>query len=472
MNHFEWTDATVAEALGVRASGEGTPFVSVSTDSRNVGKGDLFVALVGEHFDGHHYVASAVTAGAAGVVVSRPIDAEATEQVRAVPAFQVEDTLVAYGALAAYRRASLPARVVGITGSSGKTTTKDLTSGALSTSLRTHATTGNLNNRIGLPRTILEAPVDAEVLVLEMGTNEPGEIGALTDIANPDIGVITTVSESHLEGLGSLDGVLDEKLALLRGLSPDGVGFVGDDPESLRTRARELGHQIRVAGLSEDADTDLTATELEVQSNGAFRFKWHGQNVELQIPGEAAVVDALLALGVARQLGVSPEAAVRGVGTVEAGWLRGELRRFGTLTAVLDCYNANPQSVRAAVRTLERMPSRGPRILVLGSMLELGAESEALHESVLAEVAEARVDRIYASGLFASAPAMGRANVVTVSSLTDLEDRLVRDLSGTETLLLKASRGVKLERIVPSLASAFGSDTGAGSNATSDEGGA
>lgn len=451
-----WTGQRVAAALGLAVDerrGQ-QEFTRVWTDSRDVTEGDLFVALVGEHFDGHDYIESALAAGAAGVVVSDEASVASD-----VPTYRVADTLVAFGALAAYRRRALPAKVVGITGSSGKTTTKDLTAGAVASSLRTHATAANYNNRIGVPRTILDAPEDSEVLVVEMGTNEPGEIAALTRVAQPDVGVITTVSETHLEGLGSLEGVLHEKLALVRGLPTGGRALVGEDPAILRQAARETGASVVVAGLTEAADPQLRATDLEVRSNGAFRFTWRDREVELQIPGEVAVIDALLALGVATELGVSPEDAIKGVEDVEAAWLRGEVRSVGGLTLILDCYNANPQSVRAAARTLEAMPATGERVLVLGSMLELGELASALHRDVLAEVTQRGLDRIYVSGDFAEVATHienATAAVVVEAGVDALGERLRSELTGDEVVLLKASRGVRLEAVVPGLEAAFG----------------
>lgn len=463
MTEFQWTGASVTEALEAPGAGADVRFSDVSTDSRAVQRGDLFVALVGDHFDGHDYIGKALAAGARGLVVSRSSDAG---EVPSVPVYRVPDTLIAYGRLAAHKRVVLGPRVVGITGSSGKTTTKDLTAGAIAGTLRTHATEANYNNRVGLPRTILEAPDDTEVLVLEMGTNEPGEIAALTEVARPDVGVVTTVSESHLEGLGSLVGVLDEKLSLLQGLGSEGDAIVGDRPEILPAKARELVHDVRIAGLSDIADPELRATDLEVQTTGAFRFRWQGRSVVLRIPGEAAVVDALLALGVAQSLDVPAEAAVEGVGSVAAGWLRGEVRHLGDLTLVLDCYNANPQSVRAALRTLERMPSAGARVLVLGSMLELGDQAADLHASVLTEARSAPLDRIYATGLFEpTRDAAGGVPVEYVEDIDDLGGRLAADLGGDETVLLKASRGVKLERVVPTLERRF-ADSNADSTST------
>ena len=251
---FAWTDGHVRAALGlapvddaargVTSYADGTlRFEGVSTDSRTAREGDLFVALEGDNFDGHDYVIAALERGARGAVVSR--DVEVGDDARLYP---VDDTVHALGRLAGYRRTHLRAAVVGVTGSSGKTGTKDLTRAALEGSRRLHATRGNLNNRVGLPLTLLDAPDDAEVVVLEMGTNEPGEIRALTEIAGPEIGVVTTVSETHIEKLESLEGVLREKLDLLRRLPEDGREVVGDEPPILLEKARRIRPLVRVAG--------------------------------------------------------------------------------------------------------------------------------------------------------------------------------------------------------------------------------
>ena len=219
---FVWTDDQVRTALHVVPQEDcSLIFTGISTDSRTTREGSLFVALYGDNFDGHDFVSDALGRGARGAVVARPIEADGA------CVYPVEDTLLALGQLAGHRRSRLDAVVVGITGSSGKTATKEMTRAAIEGSRRVHATPENLNNRIGLPLTLLDAPDDAEVVVLEMGTNEPGEIAALTRIAEPRIGIVTTVSESHIEKLESLEGVLDEKLDLLRGLSDDGQGGRG-----------------------------------------------------------------------------------------------------------------------------------------------------------------------------------------------------------------------------------------------------
>jgi UDP-N-acetylmuramoyl-tripeptide--D-alanyl-D-alanine ligase len=452
---FAWSDAEVRAALGLRPdlARAGLEYAAVSTDSRALPEGGLYVALEGERFDGHDFVADALARGARGAVVSRPVVGEV-----GAPLYPVADTLVALGALAAHRRRALRVPVVAITGSVGKTTTKDLARGALGAALRVHATAGNLNNRVGMPLTLLAAPTDAEVVVLELGSNEPGEIATLAAIARPDIGVVTAVGEGHLEKLGSVDGVLQEKLDLLRGLATGGRCVVGDEPDFLVEAARGVCPRIRVAGWSERADGDLRPQDVEVDHWGIHRFRWRGQAVMLRLPGRHAVTNALLALTVAELVGVRPKLAVEGLATVTATAMRGEVRRIGGLTVVVDCYNANPMSVRAALDLVEGHAA-ARRVVVLGTMLELGDATDALHREVLTDALTRELDLVVATGAFARAAAdLGSgegARLLTAEDWATAYPRLRQRLSGDEVVLLKASRGVALEGILPLLEEDF-----------------
>jgi len=456
MTTFTWTDAAVRQALGLRVdlAQDGIAYAGVSTDSRHIGEGQLYVALVGERFDGHDFVADAISRGATGAVVSRPPSGSGDAQL-----YPVGDTLEALGALAAHRRGRLTAPVVAITGSSGKTSTKDLTAAALGVAKRVHATRGNLNNRVGMPLTLLAAPEDAEAVVLEMGTNEPGEIRVLAQVARPDVGVVTTVGEAHLEKLGSLDGVLDEKLDLLRNLSAGGRCVVGDEPPVLAERARGICDQLRVAGWSDHADDDLRPRDAEVDVFGRYEFHWRGERVAVPMIGRHAVSNAMLALAVADLLGVAPADAARGIATAESNPLRGEVRRIGGLTVIVDCYNANPQSVRAALDVLEGQGAEARRVAVLGTMLELGAESARLHRELLDSALAREIDLVVATGGFATAAASrgGKdgARLVAADDWNAAYPLLHERLAGDEIVLLKASRGVKLEGILPLLEADF-----------------
>jgi len=445
---FRWSDDEVRAALGCAPT---TPppveaFTGVSTDTRAIRPGALFVALAGTRFDAHDFLAQAVEAGAAGLVVSRAVDVPDHVAVYSVP-----DTLVALGDLARHRRRALKARVVGITGSAGKTTTKELLRAALAQEFRVHANPGNLNNRIGLPLTLLETPEDAEVVVLELGTNEPGEIATLTAIAEPDVGVISLVAQAHLEKLGTLEGVYREKLALLRGLGEDGTAVVGDQPFALIQRARDIVPGCRVAGWSPSADDDLTPQAVSSDAAGRFSFQWEGVTVALQIPGRHAVLAALLALGVATAMGVSPAAAAAGVGSVKPVALRGEVRRVGPVTLIVDCYNASPRSVSAGMDLLSDLPARTRRVAILGSMLEMGAREIEIHQETLLEALTRPVDLVVVSGLFAAAARQLRMDGA--------------DFEGSERVL-----GVAMERLIPLFEEAFGGSDRTGSRGSGGSG--
>jgi UDP-N-acetylmuramoyl-tripeptide--D-alanyl-D-alanine ligase len=447
---FPWTDSEVRQALGLRTdiADPKVAYTGVSTDSRAIEKGQLYVALVGDRFDGHDFVADATSRGARGAVVSR--EPAGDTEARLYP---VDDTLVALGRLAAHRRMKLRAPVVAITGSSGKTTTKDLTAAALASTRKVHATRGNLNNRVGMPLTLLAAPEEAEAVVLELGTSEPGEIRALAQVARPDIGVVTTVGEAHLEKLGSLEGVLQEKLDLLRNMANGGCCVVGDEPERLADQARSFCPRLRVAGWSQRADADFRPREPEMDVFGRYEFRWRDQTVAMPLVGRHAVTDAMIALAIADLLGVSPKDAVRGLVSAETNPLRGEVRRIGSLTVIVDCYNANPQSVRAALDMLEGQGAVTRRVAVLGTMLELGESSERLHEEVLGDALSRDIDLIVATGGFAAAAgtigAKDASRLITAPDWKEAYPLLRERLAGDEVVLLKASRGVALEGILP-----------------------
>lgn len=453
MSPFVWTDEAVRAALGLRTerARPGVEFTGVSTDSRSVEPGALYVALVGDTFNGHDFVADALAAGAAGAVVSQQVAGEGT-----APIYPVDDTLGALAALAAHRRAALEIPVVGITGSAGKTTTKELTSAALGRTFRVHATRGNLNNRVGMPLTLLAVPADADVLVLEMGTSEPGEIAALAGVSRPDIAVLTTVGESHLEGLGSLEGVLQEKLDILRHRAEDGHCVVGATPAILPPAAREVCPNVRVAGWGSDADEDLRPVDAEMDHWGRWSFGWRGSRVALAIPGRHVAANALLALTVAELMGVAPADAARGISDARPSGMRGEMRRIGDLNVLVDCYNANPPSVIAALDVLSSQ-SAPRKVAVLGTMLELGDAADALHAQVLAKALAHDLDVVVATGGFARvADAEADDRLVVAEDWQSAYPALRQRLEGHEVVLLKASRGVAMEGLLPLLEADFG----------------
>jgi UDP-N-acetylmuramoyl-tripeptide--D-alanyl-D-alanine ligase len=449
----EWTGALVSAALALGGSADEDAIVypSIATDTRGLKPGDLFVALIGEHHDGHAFLGRAAAAGARGAVVQTvPDGAPDTMRYYVVP-----DTVEALGTLARFRRRRLGARVCAITGTNGKTTTKELLRGVLSTQYRTHATAGNFNNLVGAPLTLLAAPVDAEIIIAELGTNAPGEIARLAGIVEPDAAIITGIAPGHLEGLGDLEGVLREKTSLLAWLPVGAPAVVADDPASLAERARALLGNVAVAGITERADAALRGTDLGLDEEGRVRFHWQGRKVQLQLRGRHNASNALLALALGRAWDVPAGAAAAALEALESPKLRAELHRYGNLVVIADCYNANPGSVEAAIDLLAAMPKRGGRVAVLGSMLELGRESEQMHRGAASAIAERDIDLIVATGAFAEAfRSLGRprgSQVIIEDDPLAAWEELRPRLTGSEVVLLKGSRGVALERLLPRL---------------------
>ena len=448
---FGWSDASVRRALGLSGGDPVCRYRGVSTDTRTLRHGDVFVALEGPRFDGHEFAPEAVAAGCAAIVARRdPGDLP-------VPVYRVADTLTALGDLALHRRRHARIPVVGITGSSGKTTVKDLTLGALSSTPHPHGTSANDNNRVGTPLTILSMPDRATSLVLEMGTNEPGEIAELARVARPTVGVVTTVSETHVERLADLSGVMSEKLDLLRAVDRTGIALVGDEPPELAREARRIHPDVAVSGWSDRADSDLRPLDARLRADGTYSFTWMGEPVSMRMPGAHNVYNALLALAVARSLNVAPTHAVAGVSAVAPRALRGEVRTVGDVTLLVDCYNANAAGIEAAIATLAGMHSQGRRVAVLGTMLELGPRSAAIHRETLDAILGADIDRYVVTGAFARAAGdFVDDRLVAVARVNDLARRLPRLVGRGDTVLLKASRGVRLERVIPNLEAGFG----------------
>ena len=453
-----WTDARVREALGLESvsAGVDVAYSAVATDTRTLPADALFVALAGERFDAHDFLHRAAEAGARAAVVAR-LPADAPQE---LAYYQVRDTLVALGDLARYYRRHLGAAVCAVGGTNGKTTTKNLARAVLETRYRVHATSGNLNNLVGAPLTILAAPAGTEALVVEVGTNTPGEIARLRDIVEPEAVIVTRLAEEHLEGLGDLAGVVREETALLEKLPAHGVAVVADEPPELAARARQLASRVRVAGVSERADADLRGVDVELDEEGRVRFRWEGMDVRLALRGRFNAANAMLALGLGRAWGVEPEAGVRALAELEPANMRGEIRRVGGLRVVVDCYNSNPASLDGAIDLLASLPRGGGRVAVVGSMLEMGPSAAELHARAATRMADADLDLIVATGEFVPAfePLAARLGdrLIVTPEVTAAWDLLRPRLSGDEVVLLKGSRGVRLERILEAMQTEHG----------------
>ncbi len=446
-----WTNANVTAALGLgnAAGGETLAYTGVSTDTRTLTPGSLFVALRGENHDAHNFLADAAQAGARAAIVER-IPASPPPGVRWIV---VPDTLVALGLLARFHRRRMAARVVAIAGSNGKTTTKEMIRSVLAVRYRVHATPGNLNNLVGVPLTLLGAPMDTEVIVAELGTNVPGEVGRLAGIAEPDAAVITTVSAEHLEGLGDLDGVLREETSVLPWLPRHSPAVVPDEPPVLELRARELADDVRVAGFSDRADPIFRGSALSLDNEGRVRFRWAGRDVALRLHGRHNGRNAMLALALGRLWDVEDQAAVMALGRIDPPRMRAEFHHYGALTVIVDCYNANPGSVTAAIDLLVHVPRRGGRVAVLGTMRELGEQTARLHEEAARAAASEDIDLIVATGEFAQAfralPGVAADRLIIEDDPDSAFAQMATRLQGSEVVLLKASRGVRMERLLP-----------------------
>jgi UDP-N-acetylmuramoyl-tripeptide--D-alanyl-D-alanine ligase len=443
-----WTVARVAAALREECTGavprDDRPLVRVSTDTRRIEAGDCFVALAGEHFDAHDFLAEAVERGAAALVVSRP---ERTAGL-GVPVFAVRDTLAALGALAHYRRRAWGGTVVGVGGSNGKTTTKELIRAALGACVTVHATTGNLNNLIGVPLTLLALPDTADVAVIEMGMNVPGEMARLRDIVAADIAVLTSVTEEHLEGLGSLDGVMREESAIFDGAA---VAVTPASQPELAAAARGRAGRVITAGLDSG---DVRADRWSVGEGGEGKIEIDGATVRPPIRGVHNLRNTMLAIAVARELGIAAVDAARGIARAVFPAMRMEWTPLGRATLINDAYNASPASMHAALDVLAGSGGGRQRVAVLGTMRELGSHAARLHAQLARAALASPVEIVAGIGEIGDALrelGAGDARVVTATDVDDLWTALEPRLARDAVILLKASRGVKLERLLPSL---------------------
>jgi UDP-N-acetylmuramoyl-tripeptide--D-alanyl-D-alanine ligase len=362
---------------------------------------------------------------------------------------EVPDTLRAFGALAHARRASIPGPVVAITGTNGKTSTKEMLAAALGTRYVTYATRANLNNLVGVPLTILEAPEETEALVVEAGANLPGEIARYREIIAPRIVVITNAVAGHLEGFGSLDGVVEEKLSLTEGAD---LAVVGVDPPALAAGARRRARRTRTAALE---GSDLVPDRVELDAEARPVLTMGGITFTLAARGLHQADNAVRVWAVAEELGLDLRRVAAALERFTLPGGRGEVVQVGHLTILNDCYNANPQSFRAAVATARGL-RRGRRLVfVAGTMRELGAEAPALHARVARELVELEPDLLAAVGVFVHAlePHAARLGdrLVTAADPLALAPLLCERLRGDEVVVLKASRCVALERILPAL---------------------
>jgi len=448
---------------GELLSGDGNTMVNgLAIDSRDVGPGAAFVAFGGENADGHDFIASALAAGARAVLVTR--DEESIREVVAtsrrhdVALVLVEDATHAVQDLAAYHRERLLCPVVGVTGSTGKTTTKDFLDAVLGTQMRVVATDGNMNNELGVPLTVMRAGADTGVLVVEMAMRGIGQIARLAEIARPTAGLVTNVGVSHLEVLGSEEAIASAKGELVHAIPSGGRVFLNGDDAWSMTLAEGAAAAVTRYGLGESCD--VRATDISLSETGTPVFTLHAEpgsiEVELPIPGRHNVYNALAAAAVGLYLGVDLDDIARGLSEATFSAMRMEIFQSAThVTVINDAYNANPTSMRAALDALVDIPAEGRRIAVLGDMAELGSLTELAHFRMGEYVAERGLDHLVTVGERARRIAEGAVaagmepSVVRPCASPDEASEVLDDLLAPgDVVLVKASRVMGLERVV------------------------
>jgi UDP-N-acetylmuramoyl-tripeptide--D-alanyl-D-alanine ligase len=425
---------------------------AICTDTRHMKPESLFVAIKGDNFDAHTMLGSAAKGGAIAAIVSE-IPSDAPEGLRLIV---VPDTRIALGKLAALVRQSLRAKVVAVAGSNGKTSTKYIIDSVLSVKLKGSCSPKSFNNDIGVPLTIFAADEKDDYLVLEIGTNHPGEISNLTKIAQPDIAVLTNCSAEHLEFLGDIPGVRRENAAIVEKLNPKGLLVVnGDDPELVAAVSQYTGKKIT---FGFNPTNDLFPTDIECDDQGV-RFKMNGRlAVSVPLLGRHTIANSLAAIAVARKFLLPEETIVEGLAVARGPEMRLQLEQFNNITLLNDAYNANPASMKAALETLQSLSTQGRRVAVIGDMRELGQTSEKLHADVGAFAAGCGLDRLICVGpqsrfIAETARRIGMAEE-KVQLFADSESA-ARDvpamLASGDVVLLKGSRGIHLETVAKAI---------------------
>lgn len=464
------TVGQIASMCGaVRKGGRADELVSgVMTDSRIAGSGELFVPIVGDRFDGHDFAEQASASGAKAMLWQK--DKEIPAMLAELPFLLVDDTLSALQRLASAYRGELMARVVGITGSNGKTTTKDMTAALLGVQYRVLKTEGNLNNHIGLPLTLLKMDEDTEVAVLEMGMSGFGEIELLTKIAQPDVAIITNIGDAHLLQLGSRAGIAKAKLEIALGLSEGGaLLYNGDEPllaEGLAAMKLPEGVQLRTFGLQEQCEwsaNDIGLTPVDSRFTALFKGEPTALGtLKIPVPGRHNISNALAAIATARMFGVQPEDIAKGFETLKLTGMRIEPSRAYNGAVILnDAYNANPTAVRAAIDLVAGLTGFGRRWIVLGDMLELGPDEASLHAEMGDYLAGGKAEGVLTHGPLsvhtAEAAARSMADAAGQGLVRHFEDKeelarwLREKLQPEDLVLVKGSRGMRMEQVVQAL---------------------
>ncbi|KON85699.1 UDP-N-acetylmuramoyl-tripeptide--D-alanyl-D-alanine ligase [Sporosarcina globispora] len=432
-----------------------TVIQGVSIDSRKIGQGNLFVPFKGENSDGHRFVEDAIGKGAAAAFWQKDVPNPPLH----LPILIVEDTLTALQELARSYRDELKVKVAGITGSNGKTTTKDMTANLLSLQYKVQKTEGNYNNHIGLPLTILALEEDTEIAVLEMGMSGRGEIDFLTKLARPEAVIITNIGESHLQDLGSREGIAEAKLEIVNGLQENGlVIYYGDEP-LLDGKLKSYNGSASLRTFGRTGKNDIYPMDIEQNDSGSmFRINVSSEKFYLPVLGTHNVLNALAAMIAASHFGVPYEKMNEGFASLKLTNMRMELLEGKNGEKIInDAYNASPTSMNAAVELIANLPGYKKKILVLGDMLELGPQEEDFHYSTGKSVDGEKVDYVFTFGQLGKFIAQGAKETLPherVAAFTDkqpLIEELKKHVDQETIVLVKASRGMKLEDVVTAL---------------------
>ncbi|MDR6551376.1 UDP-N-acetylmuramoyl-tripeptide--D-alanyl-D-alanine ligase [Paenibacillus qinlingensis] len=430
----------------------------VSTDTRSIQAGSLFIPLIGDNFDGHDYVGDAYQKGAGAILWQADHGAVPA----GIPFILVEDTLTALQDLAKAYRKELSVRIIGITGSNGKTTTKDLVAAVLGSTYQVHKTKGNLNNHIGLPLTLLLLEESTQFAVVEMGMSGRGEIALLSELAEPEAAIITMIGESHMLQLGSRDEIARAKAEIVTGMPQDSlIIYNGDEPLIEQALGElDLPTGLRRTRFGQEQGNDRFPTDIRMDAEGAYFSINSPDYPELFIPllGTHNVVNALAAIALGETFGVSPSAIAAGLRALQMTSMRIEkLTAASGLTVLNDAYNASPASMRAAIALTEQLSGFGRKFLVLGDMLELGEHEEQFHRGIGAMLSPERVDYVFTFGRLGrfiadeAALHFPAAQVRAYDDKAQLAEELAALARAEDLVLVKGSRGMRLEQVVHSL---------------------
>ena len=452
MNSLSLSEIASLSATRLELGNSDLAISHVSTDSRTIKPGDLFVALCGEHFDAHNFLEQVAKAGAAGALVSRD-PPPGLPQTFAI--LRAADTLVAYQNLAANYRKTLPLKVLSITGSNGKTSTKDFAASILGRAFRVTKTEGNFNNHVGLPRTILEANSDHQFAVWELGMNHPGEIAALARIASPDAGIITNIGIAHIEFMGSREAIAQEKGALAEAIDPGGFVVLNADDDFSGSIANRTRARVIFAGIEEGAIRAIEVKQTAAGCEFTIVESAHRCRAQLPVPGLHMVQNAILAVAAGRAFGVSLEECAAGLVSAPLAKARLQIREIHGVQFIDDSYNANPDSMKAALRTLMELDADGKRIAVLGRMLELGEESERGHREVGEAAATLGIDHLISIGndtIALAAEQAGLENSAIAQDASDAAEMLNEIVGPGDLVLIKGSRSSRTELVLDEFA--------------------